>query len=102
MKSKTSLLALAVSTACLCCSVTSLIASADTQYDCDVNGDGSVTIADVQIVNKFVMGAGSLADPSVLDVNENMVVDYADVQCTMAHALQMSYSIVPFDVLEEE
>lgn len=55
--------------------------SADTQYDCDVNGDGSVTISDVQIVNKYLMGVGYVSAPSVLDVNENLIVDYADAQC---------------------
>ena len=93
MKLKTSLLALAVSTACLCCSVTSLIASADTQYDCDVNGDGSVTVADVLALNKYLIGLYYVDDPAVMDVNQNYIVDIADSYCVLAATTGSTYRV---------
>ncbi|MBQ8011747.1 MAG: hypothetical protein IJ265_09345 [Oscillospiraceae bacterium] len=92
MKSKTSLLALAVSTAFLCCSVTSLIASADTQYDCDVNGDGRVTIADVLAMNKYLFGMYYVSSPSTMDIDGNLIIDAGDSACVMAEVMGQVYS----------
>ncbi len=63
-----------------------------TDYDCDVNGDGAEDILDAIALNRYLLGLYYVGDPSAFDVNENLVVDYADTQCIMACVTRNDYS----------
>jgi len=75
--------------AVLCGSAVMMNASATN--NCDVNGDGEVSIADVLMINQYLLGNFSLSDPSVLDVNNNYVVDAVDAQNVLAVTVQGTF-----------
>ncbi len=84
------MLALALSAVSLLC-VMPLGAGA-TNYDCDVNGDGSEDILDNIALNRYLMGQYYVSDPSVMDVNGNFLIDVADTNCVMAEITHSSYT----------
>ncbi len=62
-------------------------------YDpCDVNRDGRVSIQDVIYLNQYLMGYFYVSDPSVLDANQNYIVDIADSYCVLAETVAQTYS----------
>ncbi len=68
-----------------------LPAAAD--YDVrDVNRDGQVSMADAIYLNRYLMGNFSLSDPSVLDANQNLIIDHADSQCIQAYLIDLTYA----------
>ncbi len=63
-------------------------------YDpCDVNRDGKVSIQDSVYINRYLMGHFSVADPSVLDANQNYVISYADSECVLASLTGVMYDV---------
>lgn len=84
------MLAPVLSAVCLLCMVPMGVGA--TNYDCDVNGDGSEDILDSIALNRYLMGQYYVSDPSVMDVNGNWVVDHADAQCIMAEVSHSSYT----------
>ncbi|MBQ7004132.1 MAG: hypothetical protein IJN57_09250 [Oscillospiraceae bacterium] len=64
-------------------------------YDpCDVNRDGTVSIQDSIYINRYLMGHFSVADPSVLDANQNLIISYADSQCVLASLTGSNYGVL--------
>ncbi len=59
----------------------------------DTNGDGSVSMTDVLLVNRYLLGAGYVSDPSDLDADANGVITSGDAQRIMAHMTYTSYSV---------
>jgi len=69
-------------------------------YDpCDVNRDGTVSIQDVIYLNRYLMGHFSVTDVSVLDANQNLIIDEADAYCVLAYLTDSVYSWEFFDVM---
>ncbi len=62
-----------------------------TTYDCDVNDDGAVTVADVTAISKYLAGNLKVPDYNRLDVNKSLIVDNMDVQCVLAERMGWSY-----------
>lgn len=84
------MLAIASAAAMLCGSAATMNVSA--AGTCDVNGDGEVSITDVLTVNQYLMGVYYLSDPSVLDVNNNYVIDSVDAQQILATSIGNSFT----------
>lgn len=57
----------------------------------DVNVDGSVDIADVLAMNKYRLGVFYVSDPSTMDVDGNLIINYGDSMCIMSYVMGMSY-----------
>lgn len=62
-----------------------------TTYDCDVNDDGAVTVADVTAISKYLVGNLKVPDYNRLDTNKSLTVDNMDVQCVLAEMMDWSY-----------
>ncbi|MBR6618037.1 MAG: hypothetical protein IKL00_09245 [Oscillospiraceae bacterium] len=90
MKTKARILAPVLSAVCLLCMMP--MGAGATNYDCDVNGDGSEDILDSIALNRYLMGQYYVSDPSVMDVNGNLIVDVADSYCIMACVTDCDYS----------
>ncbi len=62
-------------------------------YDnCDVNRDGTVGVADLTILNKYLGGIYSVPNYNQLDVNRSLTVDAADTECLEASLFGDSYN----------
>ena len=58
----------------------------------DVNQDGTINIGDVIYLNRYLLGDFYVSDPSVLDANQNYLIDVADSNCIMAYVTESSYT----------
>lgn len=56
---------------------------------CDINGDGNINVADVQIIINEALGVA----PAVHDVNGDGVVNVADVQIVINAALGLGCKV---------
>ncbi len=73
--------------AVLCICTVSIPFTASADYDpCDVNHDGNVDIFDVIRISKYMNGTVHVTNYNVLDADENMIVDGADVEYVAQHA----------------
>ncbi len=86
--------------ACLCSAMVPMGASA-VAYNVlyDVDRDGTVSITDTIALSQYLMGCYSVADPSVMDVNQNLVVDYVDINLLQAYLVSKATSWEYYDVL---
>ncbi len=50
-------------------------------------------MTDVLLVNRYLLGAGYVSDPSDLDADANGVITASDAQRIMAHMTYTSYSV---------
>ncbi|MDE6729993.1 MAG: trypsin-like peptidase domain-containing protein [Oscillospiraceae bacterium] len=83
----------------LCASVAPMGALA--AYDrYDVNHDGAVNINDVIYLNRYMVGAFSVASPSALDINQNKIIDIADSLEIMARIVGSSTSVEFVDITQ--
>ena len=51
----------------------------DAEVTGDVNGDGSVAVADLVMLQKYILGTGKLTAPDLADVNGDGNIDVFDV-----------------------
>lgn len=85
--------ALAMAAVCIAGSLLPMAAAADTTYDpCDVNRDGTVSVIDTVTISQYLLGVFYVDDPSVMDANQNLIVDVADSQCIQAKIVGLSYT----------
>ncbi len=92
MKHKLTAIAVA---ACLCsCLAAPMMQSSAVDYNAlyDVDGNGTISIMDVITLNQYLMGAYYVADPSVMDVTQNLVVDAVDAQCLSAYLVNKTFT----------
>ncbi len=69
-------------------------------YDpCDVNRDGTVSMQDMIYLNRFMMGDFYVSSLSVMDANQNLIVDVADSYCILAKLTGVTYTCQFIDVI---
>lgn len=88
----------------LSCTVAPLASSAaSAAYDpCDVNRDGVVNISDVMYIGKYLNGKWSVEDPSVLDVNQNKIIDKLDQETVLAATVKNTPAVRFVDITSGE
>ncbi len=59
----------------------------------DANQDGSVTINDVIMISRYMMGNFYVNDPSTLDADQNLVVTIEDATCVQTYLVRRDYTI---------
>jgi hypothetical protein len=76
--------------------------SAAADYDPkDTDHDGDVDIMDVIFLNRCLIGSRYVTDVSILDANQNLIVDSLDSKCIMASLVDLTYAVEFVDILEE-
>ncbi len=58
----------------------------------DVNRDGVVNVLDTITLNRYLAGMFYVDNPSIMDANQNYLIDVADVHCIMAYTINASYT----------
>lgn len=84
----------AVSAAVVICVSSAVSVSATAPAGYDINGDGTVSVSDVVYINQALMGKWKPTDISVLDVNQNGVVDDLDRMSIMAYVSMIGIATI--------
>jgi len=86
------MLAVCSAMAMLCGAMTTM--SAGAVFNCDVDGDGEVSIVDAMVINRYRLGDCFVDDPSIMDVDGNLVITSGDAQCVIAATIGMQYGVI--------
>ncbi|MBQ8926693.1 MAG: hypothetical protein IJ055_00275 [Oscillospiraceae bacterium] len=67
----------------------------------DADRDGDVDIMDVIFINRCLIGTHYVTDVSILDANENLIVDSLDSRCIMNYLVDLTYHVEFIDIVAE-
>ena len=63
----------------------------------DVNQDGIVSMSDIVIFNKYLLGRCDITNYTAADVNQNYLLDYVDRDLIQAYLVQL-ISALPYQI----